>query len=151
MKEKMKWNNDDTLPLIQDVTDIQNIMGISRVSAYELVHTPGFPSVRSGRLIKISKKAFFNWLDSGADDYLLKPFRGTGCQNLCNAETQGKDSLAYGIEFLTARVVCEKFGGNLTAEYASSDTIRFTVIYKGYLILQNLPNLFVGRVFLCNS
>ena len=57
MKEKMKWNNDDTLPLIQDVTDIQNIMGISRVSAYELVHTPGFPSVRSGRLIKISKKA----------------------------------------------------------------------------------------------
>ena len=50
-----------------DVTDIQGIMGISRASAYELVHTPGFPVVRSGRLIKISKKAFFNWLDSGGN------------------------------------------------------------------------------------
>lgn len=67
MKEKTKWNNYDVLPLILDVTDIQHIMGISRASAYELVHTPGFPAVRSGRLIKISKKAFFNWLDSGGN------------------------------------------------------------------------------------
>ena len=42
MKEKMKWNDYDSLPLILDVTDIQHIMGISRASAYELVHTPGF-------------------------------------------------------------------------------------------------------------
>ena len=67
MKEKAKWNDYDALPLILDVTDIQGIMGISRASAYELVHTPGFPVVRSGRLIKISKKAFFNWLDSGGN------------------------------------------------------------------------------------
>ena len=46
---------------------LKAIMGISRASAYELVHTPGFPAVRSGRLIKISKKAFFNWLDSGGN------------------------------------------------------------------------------------
>ena len=64
-ERKNKWNDYDALPLILDVTDIQHIMGISRASAYELVHTPGFPAVRSGRLIKISKKAFFNWLDSG--------------------------------------------------------------------------------------
>lgn len=69
MKEKTKWNDYDALPLILDVTDIQHIMGISRASAYELVHTPGFPAVRSGRLIKISKKAFFNWLDSGGTPY----------------------------------------------------------------------------------
>ena len=41
MKEKTKWNDYDALPLILDVTDIQHIMGISRASAYELVHTPG--------------------------------------------------------------------------------------------------------------
>lgn len=29
MKEKMKWNDYDSLPLILDVTDIQHIMGIS--------------------------------------------------------------------------------------------------------------------------
>ena len=32
-------------------------------------YTPGFPVVRSGRLIKISKKAFFNWLDSGGNSH----------------------------------------------------------------------------------
>ena len=69
MKEKTKWNNYDALPLILDVTDIQHIMGISRASAYELVHTPGFPAVRSSRLVKISKKAFFNWLDSGGNSH----------------------------------------------------------------------------------
>ncbi len=67
MKEKTKWNNYDTLPLILDVTDIQHIMGISRTSAYELVHTPGFPAVRSGRLIKVSKRAFFDWLDNSGN------------------------------------------------------------------------------------
>ncbi|HIT87040.1 MAG TPA: helix-turn-helix domain-containing protein [Candidatus Coprocola pullicola] len=69
MKEKTKWNDYDALPLILDVTDIQHIMGISRASAYELVHTPGFPAVRSGRLIKVSKRAFFDWLgNSGSQN-----------------------------------------------------------------------------------
>lgn len=43
-----------------------HIMGISRAGAYELVHTPGFPAFRSGRLIKVSKKAFFDWMAKGA-------------------------------------------------------------------------------------
>ena len=67
MKEKTKWNDYDSLPLILDVTDIQHIMGISRASAYELVHIPGFPAVRSGRLIKVSKRAFFDWLDNSGN------------------------------------------------------------------------------------
>ena len=59
-----RLNNYEDLPLVLDVTDVQRIMGVSRVSAYELVRTPGFPSFRSGRLIKISKKAFFDWMGS---------------------------------------------------------------------------------------
>ena len=58
--------NYDNLPLVLDVEDIQRIMGISRTSAYELVHTPGFPAFRSGRLIKVSKAAFFEWMKKGA-------------------------------------------------------------------------------------
>ena len=34
MKEKMKWNDYDALPLILDVTDIQHIMGISRAGTH---------------------------------------------------------------------------------------------------------------------
>ncbi len=58
--KRLKDYND--LPLVLDVRHIQCIMGISRASAYELVHMPGFPAFRSGRLIKVSKKAFFEWM-----------------------------------------------------------------------------------------
>ena len=66
MSDNKKLKNYDDLPLVLDVSDIRSIMGISRVSAYELVHTPGFPAFRSGRLIKVSKKAFFDWMAKGA-------------------------------------------------------------------------------------
>ena len=62
MNDKKRLNSYEDLPLVLDVADIQRIMGISRVSAYELVHTPGFPAFRSGRLIKVSKQAFFDWM-----------------------------------------------------------------------------------------
>ena len=62
MNDKKKLKNYDDLPLVLDVDDVRRIMGISRTSAYELVRTPGFPAFRSGRLIKVSKKAFFDWM-----------------------------------------------------------------------------------------
>ena len=58
MSGKKRLKNYEELPLVLDVADIQQIMGISRTSAYELVRTPGFPAFRRGRLIKISKKHF---------------------------------------------------------------------------------------------
>lgn len=67
MNDNKRLNNYDELPLVLDVADIRRIMGISRVSAYELVHTPGFPAFRSGRLIKVSKKAFFDWMAKGTE------------------------------------------------------------------------------------
>ena len=73
MSENKRLNNYDELPLVLDVADIQRIMGISRVTAYELVHTPGFPAFRSGRLIKVSKIAFFEWMAKGGME---------GCQRI---------------------------------------------------------------------
>lgn len=68
----MNYNNRlksyDELPLVLDVADIQRVMGISRASAYELVHSPGFPSFRSGRLIKVSKRAFFAWMERSREE-----------------------------------------------------------------------------------
>ena len=65
MNDKKKLKNYDDLPWVLDVDDVRRIMGISRTSAYELVRTPGFPAFRSGRLIKVSKKAFFDWMAKG--------------------------------------------------------------------------------------
>lgn len=68
MNDKKRLNNYEDLPLVLDVADIQRVMRISRVSAYELVHTQGFPAFRSGRLIKVSKKAFFDWMANGTTE-----------------------------------------------------------------------------------
>lgn len=67
MNDKKRLNSYEDLPLVLDVADIQWIMGISRASAYELVHTPGFPAFRRGRLIKVSKIAFFEWMAKGSE------------------------------------------------------------------------------------
>ena len=67
MSNKKRLNSYEDLPLVLDVADIQQIMGILRASAYELVHTPGCPAFRSGRLIKVSKTAFFEWMAKGSE------------------------------------------------------------------------------------
>jgi len=41
------------------------------------------------------------------------------------ARTQKKESSGYGIGLSAARAICENFGGKLTAEYPSAESIRF--------------------------
>ena len=41
------------------------------------------------------------------------------------ARTQRKEASGYGIGLSAARAICENFGGTLTAEYSSTDSIRF--------------------------
>lgn len=49
---------------IYTVDEIQDILGIGRNSAYNLVKSRVFHSVRIGGNIRISKKSFDKWLDS---------------------------------------------------------------------------------------
>lgn len=53
----------DELPLVLEPKDIQEILGISRTTAYKLVHEKGFPAFKSGNRIKISKEALFKWME----------------------------------------------------------------------------------------
>ena len=46
------------------VDEIQDILGISRASAYNLVKKGLFHYVRIGCTIRISKKSFDEWLDN---------------------------------------------------------------------------------------
>ena len=50
------------------VEEIQNILGISRVTAYNLVKAEKFRSVRVGGHIRVSKKSFDAWLDEQAEE-----------------------------------------------------------------------------------
>ena len=47
------------------VSEIQDILGIGRVSAYSLVKSNVFRSVRVGDSIRISNRSFDAWLDEG--------------------------------------------------------------------------------------
>lgn len=50
------------------VEEIQNILGIGRNAAYNLVKAGAFHSVRIGGNIRISKRSFDAWLDGKASD-----------------------------------------------------------------------------------
>lgn len=63
MNKDTKITTLDEMPLIMTVTDVGRIMGISKVKAYELVKTDGFPIIKVGRRITIPKPAFERWLN----------------------------------------------------------------------------------------
>ncbi|MDA2514893.1 helix-turn-helix domain-containing protein [Bacillus cereus] len=50
-------------PPVLDVIHIQEILGIGRRQAYELVNSNEFHIVRVGKRIKILKKVFIGWLE----------------------------------------------------------------------------------------
>ena len=52
---------------VYTVDEIQDILGIGRNSAYNLVKLDLFHSVRIGGNIRISKKSFDEWLDKQTD------------------------------------------------------------------------------------
>lgn len=55
--------NYNELPITLTVDQVGEVLGISRCTAYELVHSKGFPVIRVGRRIIISRAALFNWMN----------------------------------------------------------------------------------------
>lgn len=49
-------------PLVMTADHVSEILTISKWSAYELMETKGFPLVRIGRLKRVQREAFFDWL-----------------------------------------------------------------------------------------
>ena len=66
-KQKGDITNYTDLPAMLKVEHISEIMGISKVVAYELVNRPDFPALRIGKRIIIPKDKFLNWIDEEAN------------------------------------------------------------------------------------
>lgn len=49
---------------VYTVDEIQDILGVSRTTTYQLIKSKVFHSVRVGGQYRISKKSFDNWLDN---------------------------------------------------------------------------------------
>lgn len=56
-------NTLEQYPPVLDVIHIQQILGIGRRQAYELVNSGDFHIVRIGRRIKVLKTVFISWLE----------------------------------------------------------------------------------------
>ena len=60
--KKSVFTNYDELPLLLNTTQLADLLGVSHSSVYELIHEPGFPSLRIGKRIVIPKEELRQWI-----------------------------------------------------------------------------------------
>ena len=54
----------DELPLMLNMIQLANLLGISDASAYELIQEEGFPALRIGKRIVVPKEELQNWISA---------------------------------------------------------------------------------------
>ena len=52
------------LPLFLNADAVAKVLGVSPSSAYELMHEPGFPTLRIGSRMVVSKEQFIQWVSA---------------------------------------------------------------------------------------
>ncbi len=62
--DKVAFRQAEELPLVLTPIDIAAVLGISRNTAYEVIHSKGFPAFRVGKQYRVSRERFLTWLDS---------------------------------------------------------------------------------------
>lgn len=62
----MERKNKEDFPIILTVKDIMEILGIGKGTAYELMDSEGFPCIKIGRLKRVNRDLFFEWLKKSA-------------------------------------------------------------------------------------
>ena len=62
--DKVAFRQAGEVPLVLTAMDIAAVLGISRNTAYEVIHSEGFPAFRVGKQYRVSRERFLTWLDS---------------------------------------------------------------------------------------
>ena len=52
----------DDLPLVLTPLDVAAVLGVSRNTAYETVHSKGFPSFKVGKQYRVRRDRFLQWM-----------------------------------------------------------------------------------------
>ena len=58
------YKNYDELPLMLNMKQLADLLGISDASAYELIQEDGFPALRIGKRIVVPKEDLRNWISA---------------------------------------------------------------------------------------
>ena len=53
----------DDLPLFLNARTVAQVLGVSISTAYEVMHEPGFPVLRVGSRMVVSKEKFIQWAE----------------------------------------------------------------------------------------
>ena len=64
--DRVAFRKVEELPLVLTPMDIAAVLGISRNTAYELIHSEDFPILRIGKQYRVSRKRFLTWLEGQA-------------------------------------------------------------------------------------
>ena len=64
--DRVAFRKVEELPLVLTPMDIAAVLGISRNTAYELIHSEDVPILRVGKQYRVSRKRFLTWLESQA-------------------------------------------------------------------------------------
>ena len=54
----------DDLPLFLNARMVAQVLGVSISTAYELMHEPGFPTLRVGSRMVVPKEKFMEWVEA---------------------------------------------------------------------------------------
>lgn len=63
----MKKNTYENIPNCLRAEDIQNILGISRAGAYQLMHREDFPTIFIGKRMVVPEDKFREWIAEQAN------------------------------------------------------------------------------------
>ena len=61
--DKVMFRKVEELPLVLTPAEISGLLGISRNTAYELLHSKDFPAFRIGKQYRVSRERFVAWLN----------------------------------------------------------------------------------------
>lgn len=62
--KKSIYTSYDELPLLLNVKQLADLLGVSDSSVYELIQEDGFPSLRIGKRIVIPKEELREWIST---------------------------------------------------------------------------------------
>jgi excisionase family DNA binding protein len=59
-----KYNSPEELPVVLNVREVADYIGMSRANAYELTKRADFPAFRVGKRVFVPRDQFLAWIDN---------------------------------------------------------------------------------------
>jgi translation elongation factor EF-1alpha len=59
------YKNENEIPLVLTVKDVEDILNIGQTSAYELMNSGQFHVIKVGKQLRVYRSVFLKWLTNG--------------------------------------------------------------------------------------